>query len=148
MRIGNDFRFSSGAGINPLCRNIKGGIYLGKKSARIIIGDNVGVSSSCLWANESITIGNNVLIGGDSIIIDTDAHSHNNVERRKGKAPLNGDYKIVPTSSIVIEDDVWIGARSMILKGVTIGARSFIGAGSVVTKSIPADCIGLGIRVR
>lgn len=123
----------------------KGGeFYLGKKSARIIIGDNVGVSSSCLWANESITIGNNVLIGGDCIIIDSDVHSHYNVERRKGRAPLNGKYKIVPTASVVIEDDVWIGARSLILKGVTIGARSIIGAGSVVTQSIPADCIAAG----
>ena len=45
---------------------------------------------------------------------------------------------------IVIEDDVWVGAHSIILKGVTIGARSIIGAGSVVTKSIPADCVAAG----
>ena len=44
----------------------------------------------------------------------------------------------------MIEDDVWIGAQSIILKGVTIGARSIIGAGSVVTKSIPSDCIAAG----
>ena len=47
-------------------------------------------------------------------------------------------------SPIFIEDDVWIGAHSIILKGVTIGARSIIGAGSVVTKSIPADCVAAG----
>lgn len=45
---------------------------------------------------------------------------------------------------IVIEDDVLIGARSIVLKGVTIGARSVIGAGSVVVKDIPADCIAAG----
>jgi len=44
----------------------------------------------------------------------------------------------------VIEDDVWIGANCQILKGVTIGARTVIGAGSVVTKSIPTDCIAAG----
>ena len=45
---------------------------------------------------------------------------------------------------IVIEDDVMIGTRCIILKGVTIGARSVIAAGSIVTKSIPADCIAGG----
>ncbi len=48
------------------------------------------------------------------------------------------------SAPIFIEDDVWIGAHSIILKGVTIGARSIIGAGSVVTKSIPADCVAAG----
>ena len=43
------------------------------------------------------------------------------------------------SAPVVIEDDVWVGAHCIILKGVTIGARSIIGAGSVVTKSIPAD---------
>lgn len=48
------------------------------------------------------------------------------------------------SAPIVVEDDVWVGAHSIILKGVTIGARSIIGAGSVVTKSIPADCVAAG----
>lgn len=48
------------------------------------------------------------------------------------------------SAPIVIEDDVWVSAHSIILKGVTIGARSIIGAGSVVTKSIPADCVAAG----
>lgn len=53
----------------------------------------------------------------------------------------NQGTKSVP---IVIEDDAWVGAHSIILKRVTIGARSIIAAGSVVTKSIPADCIAVG----
>lgn len=48
------------------------------------------------------------------------------------------------SKTIVIEDDVLIGARSVILKGVTIGARSVIGAGSVVVNDIPQDCIAAG----
>lgn len=44
----------------------------------------------------------------------------------------------------MIEDDVFIGMNTIVLKGVTIGARSVIGAGSVVVKSIPADCIAVG----
>ena len=44
----------------------------------------------------------------------------------------------------MIEDDVFIGANCIVLKGVTVGARSIIAAGSVVTKSIPADCLAGG----
>jgi acetyltransferase-like isoleucine patch superfamily enzyme len=51
---------------------------------------------------------------------------------------------MVQTAPVTIEDDVWIGAQCIILKGVTIGARSIIGAGSVVTKDIPADCVAAG----
>ena len=54
------------------------------------------------------------------------------------------DLSTVKTAPIVIEDDVLIGSRCIILKGVTIGARSVIGAGSIVTKSIPPDCIAAG----
>lgn len=54
---------------------------------------------------------------------------------------IGNDTGIAASAPIVIEDDVLIGTRCIILKGVTIGARSIIAAGSVVTKSIPADCI-------
>ena len=53
------------------------------------------------------------------------------------------DYGLMNRDT-VIEDDVWVGAHSIILKGVTIGARSIIGAGSVVTKNIPPDCVAAG----
>ena len=140
IKLGDDFWFVSGGCVNPISRNILGAFYLGTKNAKIEIGDRVGLTSVCLWANERITIGNDVHVGGDCLIIDNDAHSHDYVERRQGHAP---DIEI-PTSPIVIEDDVWIGARCVILKGVHIGARSIIAAGSVVTKDIPADCVAGG----
>ena len=136
-KIGDNFTFTSGDGFNPLSRNIRGSIYGGRNS-EIIIGNNVGVSSACIWAAESIKIGNNVKIGGDSIILDTDAHNLDYLTRR---IP---NLDIANTNPIVIEDDVMIGTRCIVLKGVTIGARSIIGSGSVVTKSIPADCIAAG----
>ena len=71
------------------------------------------------------------------LITDTDAHPLDYLARRTS----NDGTKAAP---IVIEDDVWVGAHSIILKGVTIGARSIIGAGSVVTKSIPTDCVAAG----
>lgn len=142
--IGDDFSFSSGDCINPICRNIRGVFYSVTKDSRIEIGNNVGISSSCLWAKERITIGNNVNIGGNCLIIDNDAHSHNYIERRKGKSSQKEKNVVIPANPIVIEDDVWIGANCIILKGVHIGAHSIIAAGSVVTKDIPADVIAGG----
>lgn len=62
------------------------------------------------------------------------------MDRRNGIA----DQRNKKSKPIVIEDDVWLGTNSIVLKGVTIGARTIIGAGSVVTKDIPADCIAAG----
>lgn len=56
---------------------------------------------------------------------------------------LRNSNKGTKSASVIIEDDVWIETHSIILKGVT-GARSIIGAGSVVTRSIPADCVAVG----
>ena len=95
------------------------------------------MSSTRIWIHEGLTIGNNVKIGGGVLLIDTDCHPVDYLVRRTS----NEGTCYAP---IVIEDDVWIGAQSIILKGVTIGARSIIGAGSVVTNSIPADCIAAG----
>lgn len=134
--IGNNFYFSSGDAINPISSNLQGAIYL-ENGASLKIGNNVGMSSTRMWIHESVTIGDNVKIGGCVLITDTDAHPLDYLSRRTG----NEGTKSAP---VVIEDDVWIGAHSIILKGVTIGARSVIGAGSVVTKSIPADCVAAG----
>ena len=65
-------------------------------------------------------------------------------EKSKEENKENGAPEGKSENPIVIEDDVWIGAHSIILKGVTIGARSIIGAGSIVTKDIPCDCIAAG----
>ncbi len=135
LKIGNNCIISSGSNFNQLSRNLKGSIYVGE-NATLLIGDNVGISSSCLWVTESVIIGNHVTIGADTLILDTDAHPLDWRDRRK-----NGPRNSKP---IVIEDDVFIGTRSIILKGVTIGARSVIGAGSVVAKSIPPDCVVAG----
>ena len=72
--------------------------------------------------------------------MDPDCHNINSLKRKD-----RATYAITSAKApIVIEDDVLIGTRCIILKGVTIGARSVIGAGSVVTKSIPADSIAAG----
>lgn len=122
--------------MNPIASNLQADVYV-EPGATLTIGNNVGMSSTRLWIHESARIGNNVKIGGCVLITDTDAHPMDYVARRSS----NEGTKSAP---VVIEDDVWVGAHCIILKGVTIGARSVIGAGSVVTKSIPADCVAAG----
>ncbi len=134
--IGNNFFFSSGKGVNPIACNLQGAIYL-EKGASLKIGNNVGMISTRMWIHDSVTIGDNVKVGACVLITDTDSHPMNYEVRRTS----NYGTKSAP---IVIEDDVWVDAHSIILKGVTIGVRSIIGAGSVVTRSIPADCVAAG----
>lgn len=138
--IGNNLVFISGDGFNPLCRNLRGCIYAGE-GAKIKIENDVGISSACIRAKQYIKIGNNVNIGGDCILLDTDAHNMNYKIRRKRDGE---DGRTANSAPIIIEDDVLIGARCIILKGVTIGAHSVIAAGSIVTKSIPKDCVAGG----
>ncbi len=147
VRIGDDFTFTSGENINPLCRHQRGCIVAERAETVIEIGHHVGMSSPCLWAKERITIGNYVNIGGDCIIMDSDAHNLDWRVRDSGEmfAPkVSMDNYTAKCAPIVIEDHVLIGARSIILKGVTIGRGSVIGAGSVVVKDIPANCIAAG----
>lgn len=106
--------------------------------SRLVIGDNVGISGSSICARKSVTIGDNVLIGSGCLITDNDAHPIDWQDRRDGR-----EEKVL-CAPVVIENDVFIGARSIILKGVTIGKRTVIGAGSVVCKDVPADCIVAG----
>lgn len=136
ITIGDNFYLSSGNGVNPIASNLQADVYV-EPGATLTIGNNVGMSSTRLWIHESARIGTNVKIGGCVLITDTDAHPMDYMARRSS----NEGTKSAP---VVIEDDVWVGAHCIILKGVTIGARSIIGAGSVVTKNIPADCVAAG----
>jgi acetyltransferase-like isoleucine patch superfamily enzyme len=106
------------------------------------IDDNSGFSGVSIYCSNSITIGKYVNCGGNVSIWDTDFHPLNYEARRVH------DVSQIATAPVIIEDDVFIGANSIILKGVTIGKRAVIGAGSVVTKNIPADEIWAGNPAR
>jgi acetyltransferase-like isoleucine patch superfamily enzyme len=138
-KIGDNCYFKSGKGSNPLSRNIKGSIQI-EDNATLTIGNHCGFSSVCLWAHQSIVIGNYVNIGADTILLDSDAHSLSFLDRRDDDL----DFKNKVNKPIIIGDDVLIGTRCIILKGVHIGARSIIGSGSIVVNDIPEDCIAVG----
>ena len=100
------------------------------KGARIEIGNNCGFSGTVIGAALHIKLGNNVRCGANTLITDTDWHTD--------------DYRTGEDKPIVIDDNVWLGYGVKVLKGVTIGKNSLIGANSVVTKDIPANVIAVG----
>jgi acetyltransferase-like isoleucine patch superfamily enzyme len=112
-----------------------------RQQSVLIIGDDFGMTGGVICAEERVTIGDRVTIGANCTLTDTDFHPLDPAERRR--SPLAGR-----TAPIVVEDDVFIGMGCMVLKGVTLGAGSVIGAGSVVTRSIPAGVIAAGNPAR
>ncbi|OQY60342.1 MAG: acyltransferase [Desulfobacteraceae bacterium 4572_88] len=112
-----------------------------RPESRITIGNNVGISGATISSAANVDIGDNVLIGSGAMITDNDAHPIN-PEKRMSEA-----FEAI-AKPVKIENDVFIGARSVILKGVTIGKGSVVGAGSVVTNDVEAYAIVAGNPAR
>lgn len=127
---------SNFVGLNKRCS-----IYV-EKEAELFVGENSGFSGVSIYCSKRIIIGQNVQIGGNVNIWDTDFHPINYLERR------NNNNENIKSGQIVIGNDVFIGANSIILKGITVGDRAVIGAGSVVTRNIPQDEIWAGNPVK
>lgn len=113
-------------------------IFVDRAGAKISIGDNTRIHGTCIHAYQLIEIGKNCLIAANCQIFDGNGHdlSFENVAARI--------YTSGSSKPIRIEDNVWIGANSIILPGVTIGAGSVISANSVVTKDIPSMVVAGG----
>ena len=131
IRIGKDFRANAGrsrnmigSGSRLLLRTVGEG--------QIRIGDHVGMSNCAIVSYDSVTIGDDVMIGGGVRIWDSDFHPTDFAAR-------TSDYTDSGAHApVTIGNGAFIGADSLILKGVTIGEKAVIGAGSVVTKDVPA----------
>jgi acetyltransferase-like isoleucine patch superfamily enzyme len=101
------------------------------------IGDNVFINyGSSLVASTHVRIGNDSLIGTHVMVMDTDFH--------------RVEDKAYDTSGkpVILEERVWLGNRSMVLKGVTIGHDSVVAAGSVVTSDVPPRSIVAGVPAK
>lgn len=112
----------------------------------ISIGDNGIIGMNCLFVDcNKIEIGNNVLIASN-VQICTATHPVNVNERLIEGWDASSGKAFFRTLSkpVKIEDNVWIGANTVVLPGVTIGKNSVIGAGSVVVRSIPPDSLAVG----
>jgi len=109
------------------------------EGARLEIGDRTFINyGTSICSTQSIRIGNDCSIGSHCILLDNDFHSLE-VERRS-VAP--------PSAPIVLGDNVWLGVRVTVLKGVHIGDGAVVGAGSVVTKNIPPRSLAAGVPAR
>lgn len=94
-----------------------------------------------IGGNGGVYIGKYVMISGMSCIISA---THNYDAQKDTPYYFQGERR----KSIVIEDNVWIGSQCMVFNGVTIGKNSVIGAKSLVTKDIPANCLAFGIPAK
>jgi acetyltransferase-like isoleucine patch superfamily enzyme len=130
IEIGSGCMFNSSANSNLIGVNRPCMLSTLMRDARITIGENCGFSGTVIGAFKSVTIGNNVNCGANTLITDSDWHPE--------------DYRSGEPNPVVIGNNVWLGANSVILKGVTIGDNAFIGINSVVTKNIPANVVAAG----
>jgi len=130
IEIGNNCKIRSDVTTNLSVKK-KTIIRTYNKNANLKIGNNVGINGSVIAASENIRIGNDVLIGYNCYISDTDNHVVNPEKRHIGKPE---------TAPICIEDNVWLGVNVVVLKGVTIGKNSVIGANSLVLFKYSTKC--------
>ena len=97
--------------------------------AKLTIGDRVGMSGSTISCSTNVVIGHGTLIGSGAMIMDSDFH------------PLQPEHReepqLVKMAPVRIGENVLIGARSIILKGVNVGDGAVVGAGAVVVKNVP-----------
>jgi acetyltransferase-like isoleucine patch superfamily enzyme len=127
--IGHSCNFRSSPISNLVGLNRKCTIYTMHRGAEIHIGSHSGFSGVVINCSKRIKIGENVLVGANTSIMDTDWHPE--------RSSLEAD-------PVIIEDNVWLGINCVVLKGVKIGSNSIIGANSVVTKDVPSNCIAAG----
>ena len=128
----------------------------------IFIGDKVIINMNCTFVdNNRIDIGSNVLIAsnvqiytiGSNVLIASNVQIYTATHSTKVNERMVQDWaegeEICRTYALPVKiedgvDGVWIGGGTILLPGVTIGKNSVIGAGSVVTRSIPANCVAVG----
>ena len=106
-------------------------------SGRIEIGEHTFINyGSSIAARASVKIGSHCHLGHYLFVMDNDQHD---VVRH---------WELPPSYPVVIEDNVWIGSKVVILPGVRIGSHAVVGAGSIVTRDIPPRCVAAGNPAR
>jgi acetyltransferase-like isoleucine patch superfamily enzyme len=108
------------------------------EGAEIAIGDSAAMSGATICAQVRIVLGNRVVLGANSVIVDTDFHRLEPARR----------FEPGIAEAVIVEDDVFIGTQVLVLKGSRIGRGAVIGAGSVVSGEIPPGMVAAGNPAR
>lgn len=132
--IGDGCGFNSSANSNLIGVNHPCILSTLKPGAAIDIGDGCGFSGTVIGCAVKIVLGDHVRCGANTLITDTDWHQDD--PRTQADAP------------VIIGNHVWLGINVTVLKGVTIGDNTLVGAGSLVTRSLPANVIAAGVPAK
>ena len=120
-----------------------------QKKKCIVFGKNVEINDYVhIVSSESVKIGNNVLLASKIFISDTNHGCYSGTLNTHSSPETIPNDRLLSTNPVIIEDNVWIGEFVSILAGVKIGKGSIIGSNSVVSKSIPPNCIAVGSPAR
>lgn len=119
--------------------NVERGAYIGRGRG-ISVGDHSGIGIDA-WIGRGTTIGSRVMMGPEVMIFATN-HKADRID-----VPMM-DQGMEPDAPVTIGDDVWIGARAILLPGVTVHSHSIIGAGAVVARDVPSGVIVAGNPAR
>lgn len=134
--LGTDVSLRSRASSNPLYLARPCTLAACSAGAVIEVGDGAAFSAATLVACSGIYVGQRTLIGAEAMLLDSDFHPLDPQQRRMH--PTEG----AATRPIRLGNDVFVGARALILKGVTIGDGAVIGAGAIVHKDVaPGDIV-------
>ncbi|MDB6111128.1 MAG: acyltransferase, left-handed parallel beta-helix (hexapeptide repeat) family [Pedosphaera sp.] len=138
IRVGNETKFGS-----PSAHRLGNGevmLQANLPESEIVIGrDNWFNNNTMLCALSSIRVGDNCRIGQGVFIMDADFHEINPATRNRSEGLVR---------PVTIGNNVWIGSRTTVLKGVKIGDNSVIGAMSLVTKEVPENTLVGGVPAR
>lgn len=145
-RIGRNAALRANTDAQPgitLGRNVwvQDSVIINANRGHVQLGDRSWLGPFCLvYGNGGVEIGDNVLVAAHTTI--------NSVSHSSERCDIPINDQPVLSDPVLIEDDVWIGLNAVILQGITIGRGSIIGAGAVVTRSIPPWSIAVGVPAK
>jgi len=136
IRIGEKCEFRSAAWSNLVGINRPCVISTLRENASLQIGHMCGFSGTVIGCASYISVGDRTMCGANVTITDTDWHAFDSRDRQAGQP--------ASAAPVIIGEDVWLGMNVTVLKGVEIGSRTIVGAGSIVSRSLPPGVIAAG----